>query len=84
MPLLDQLNSSFEYVWPVPGGEMFITLINYSALNQINTKDKNVKELFSELMNHKYTHEIILSHLSGVDRQNVNQLMERIKTYLTG
>ena len=64
--------------------EDIITLINYSALNQINTKDKNVKELFSELMNHKYTHEIILSHLSGVDRQNVNQLMERIKTYLTG
>ena len=23
MPLLDQLNSSFEYVWPVPGGEMY-------------------------------------------------------------
>ena len=64
--------------------EDIITLINYSALNQINTKDKNVKESFSELMNYKYTHEIILSHLSGVDRQNVNQLMERIKTYLAG
>lgn len=66
--------------------EDIITLINYGALNQISTKDNDVneylKESFSELMNHKYTHEIILSHLSGVDRQNVKQLTERINTYV--
>lgn len=66
--------------------EDIITLINYGALNQVSTKDNDVneylKESFGELMNHKYADEIILSHLSGVDRQNVNQLIEKINAFL--
>lgn len=66
--------------------EDIVTLINYGVLNQTSTKNKAVheylEESFAKLVNHKYAHEIILSHLSGVDKQNVDQLMEWINTYL--
>ena len=66
--------------------EDIITLTNNGALNQVGSKNRAVhdylEESFTKLVNHKYAHEIILSHLSGVDRQNVNQLIKWINTFL--
>lgn len=66
--------------------EDIITLINHDALNQISPKQSDVnvylKDQFSDLLNQKYAEEIILSHLSGVDRQNVDLLKESINAFI--
>lgn len=66
--------------------EDIITLTNHNALNQISSKQSDVnvylKNQFSDLLNQKYAGEIILSHLNGVDRQNVDLLKERVKAFI--
>ncbi|MDZ7755877.1 hypothetical protein [Rhodohalobacter sp.] len=66
--------------------EDIVTLINHNALNQISSKQSDVnvylKNQFSDLLNQKYAGEIILSHLSGVDRQNIDLLKERVQTFI--
>lgn len=66
--------------------EDIITLINHNVLNQVGSKQSSamiyLKDSFSDLLDHKYSDEIILSHLSGVDRQNVELLKERIRTFI--
>ena len=66
--------------------EDIITLVNFGALSKIEVIKSDVRkyldESFNELLNQKYSKDIILSHLSGVDRQNVDLLLERINAFI--
>ena len=66
--------------------EDIITLVNFGALSKIDVIKSDVREYlvesFNKLLNQKYSKDIILSHLSGVDRQNVDLLLERINAFI--
>ncbi|MDZ7808354.1 MAG: hypothetical protein U5K71_14760 [Gracilimonas sp.] len=67
--------------------EDIITLVNNNTLNLIpsNADEKVIQYLknsFDELLENKYAREIILSHLSGVDRSNVDGLHNDIKSFI--
>lgn len=66
--------------------EDIMTLVNFGALSKKDVIKSDVREYldesFNELLNQKYSKDIILSHLSGVDRQNVDLLLERINAFI--
>lgn len=67
--------------------EDIITLINNNSLKSIQKDTKNeviqyLQNSFKELLENKYGREIILSHLSGIDRSNVDELYKNIKSFV--
>ncbi|WP_234567495.1 hypothetical protein [Rhodohalobacter sp. 614A] len=65
--------------------EDIITLVNYGAIeNLVNPKSKvleYLKDSFRELIDHRNGREIILSHLSGVDRTNVGGILRDLYSF---
>ncbi|MDZ7720135.1 MAG: hypothetical protein U5K72_15070 [Balneolaceae bacterium] len=68
--------------------EDIITIINFNALEKMDNSTNKVleylNESFRELIEHKNGREIILSHLSGVDRANVDEIIRRILDFSDG